>query len=255
MTRRHDHDAGGRSDVLRAKAALRERIWDEMQAEGVSRFPGAEGRIPNFTGAEDAAERLRELDVWVAARTVKSNPDSPQWPVRQRALEDGKLVYMAAPKLADEQPFLLLDPDRIEETPRAASSIKGASKHGITVDIAGLEEIDLVVTGCVGVGQDGARIGKGGGFSDLEFAVAREAGLVTDDTLVVTTVHEVQVLSAGEIPVTDHDVPVDIFVTPERVVDCRGSDLRRPDGVAWEELTEEKLSSIPVLQRWRDRRA
>lgn len=255
MARRHDHDAGGRSDVLDAKAALRERIWDQMQAEGVSRFPGAEGRIPNFTGAEEAAERLRELDVWAAARTVKSNPDSPQWPVRQRALEDGKLLYMAVPKLAEERPFLLLDPDRIEEPPRAASSIKGASRNGITVDIAELEEIDLVVSGCVGVGQDGARIGKGGGFSDLEFAVALEAGLVTDDTLIVTTVHEVQVLSAGEIPVTAHDVPVDIFVTPERVIGCRGSDLRRPTGIAWEELTEEKLSSIPVLQRWRDRRA
>ena len=30
------------------------------------------------------------------AATVQANPDSPQLPVRQRALEDGKTVYMAA---------------------------------------------------------------------------------------------------------------------------------------------------------------
>lgn len=34
-----------------------------------------------------------------------ANPDSPEWPVRQRALEDGKVVYMAVPKLAEENPF------------------------------------------------------------------------------------------------------------------------------------------------------
>ena len=33
-----------------------------------------QGSIPNFTGAETAAERLRGLDVRKAARTLKPNP-------------------------------------------------------------------------------------------------------------------------------------------------------------------------------------
>ena len=66
----------------------------------MARFPGAEGRIPNFTGAEAAAERLRALPAWETAATLKANPDSAQLPVRQRALEDGKTVYMAVPRLA-----------------------------------------------------------------------------------------------------------------------------------------------------------
>jgi hypothetical protein len=66
-----------------------------MREARVARFPGAAGRIPNFTGAEAAAERLRGMPAWQAAGTVKANPDSAQWPVRQRALEDGKTVYMA----------------------------------------------------------------------------------------------------------------------------------------------------------------
>ena len=86
---RHDRDAGGPADLLAAKAALRQEVWTAMRAAKVARFPGAAGRIPNFTGAEAAAERLRELPAWQAAATVKSNPDSAQWPVRQRAVAVG----------------------------------------------------------------------------------------------------------------------------------------------------------------------
>ena len=110
---RHDHDAGGPAEVLAAKAAVRQDVWDAMRAARVARFPGAEGRIPNFTGAEAAADRLRGLAEWQAARTVKANPDSPQLPVRQRALEDGKTLYMAVPRLAGPEPFFALDPDHL----------------------------------------------------------------------------------------------------------------------------------------------
>ncbi len=249
--RRHDHDAGGDEATLHHKATLRDRVWERMRDEGVDRFPGAQGRIPNFTGAEQAAERLRDTAEWRRAATVKANPDSPQWPVRQRALEDGKTVYMAAPRLAAEQPFLRLEPDRIEESPRRASSIEGASRNAEPVDLDDLEPVELVVVGSVAVSDDGARLGKGGGFSDLEFAVAIEAGLIDEATVIVSTVHEVQVLPAGELPMTDHDVPVDLVVTPDRVIDCRGGPHDRPDGVVWDDLTEEKIEAIPLLGRLR----
>src|SRR5260370_28495934 len=103
MTRpvpRHDRDAGGLADVLAAKAALRQEVWSAMRAARVARFPGAAGRIPNFTGAEAAAERLRALPAWQAVGTVKANPDAAQWPVRQRALEGGQTLYMAVPRPA-----------------------------------------------------------------------------------------------------------------------------------------------------------
>jgi 5-formyltetrahydrofolate cyclo-ligase len=112
---RHDVDAGGDPELLTAKAALRERVWADLDRPGVARFPKPANRIPNFVGAEAAARRLAETDEWVAASTVKSNPDSPQWPVRQRALEDGKVVYMAVPRLAERDPFFLLDPDHLAD--------------------------------------------------------------------------------------------------------------------------------------------
>jgi 5-formyltetrahydrofolate cyclo-ligase len=105
---RHDHDAGGDAAVLAAKAGLREDVWANLAAPGVARFPGPDGRIPYFVGAEAAAERLRGLEQWQTATTIKVNPDSPQLPARQRALEDGKTVFMAVPRLAGEAPFLRL---------------------------------------------------------------------------------------------------------------------------------------------------
>jgi len=252
---RHDRDAGGPAEVLAAKAALRQEVWSEMSAARVARFPGAAGRIPNFTGSEAAAERLRATDAWRAASTVKANPDSAQLPVRQRALEDGKTVYMAVPRLAEPEPFFALDPAHLSEPPRKAASIRGASRSARRVTLAELSPVDLVVMGSVAVGEDGARLGKGGGFADLEFALATAAGLIGPHTVSVTTVHELQVRAAGMIPLTGHDVPVDLIVTPERIIDCRplhGS--RAPAGIRWEDLTEEKIAAIPLLTARREQR-
>lgn len=247
MPPRHDHDAGGEPEVLAAKRALREATWDRLVAAGVGRFPAPTGRIPNFVGAEAAAERLRSHPAWQRARTVKANPDSPQWPVRQRALEDGKVVAMAVPRLADDDPFFLLDPGDLADTPRKASSIAGASRSARTVRLEDLDPVDLVVTGCVAVDASGARLGKGGGFSDLEHALAWEAGLIGPGTIVATTVHELQVLPPGDIPVTDHDFRLDLIVTPERVIECAGE--RTPAVIAWDQLTDAKVAAIPLLAR------
>jgi 5-formyltetrahydrofolate cyclo-ligase len=251
--RRHDADAGGAAEVLAAKAELREEVWAALRAARVARFPGAEGRIPNFTGAERAADRLRDVPAWQRAARVKANPDSAQWPVRQRALEDGKLVFMAVPRLAEPEPFFLLDPDDLADPPRAAASIRGATRSARRVGVDALGPVDLVVSGCVAAGEDGARLGKGGGFADLEFALASQAGLIGPHTLVVTTVHELQVRPAGAIPTTDHDVPLDLIVTPDRVLYCRpGHRAPRPQArIHWPELTEEKIAAIPLLTRLR----
>lgn len=110
----------------------------------------------------------------------------------------------------------------------------------------------MVVTGCVAVGLDGRRLGKGGGFSDLELAVAAEAGLVGPCTRIVTTVHDAQVLPAGEIPIAEHDFGVDLIVTPTRVI--RAPRRRRRPRLFWNELTAEKIAAIPLLTRLGARR-
>ena len=88
---------------MQTKDQIREQVWDTLQKQRVARFPGAEGRIPNFIGAEACAKQLAETPYWKAARFVKVNPDSPQRAIRQRALADGKIIYMAVPRLRSGQ--------------------------------------------------------------------------------------------------------------------------------------------------------
>jgi 5-formyltetrahydrofolate cyclo-ligase len=220
---------------------VRESVWTTLQREGVARFPGARGRIPNFIGAEAAAERLAEQEGWRRAKVVKANPDSPQLPVRRRALAEGKLVYMAVPRLREERPFVRL---------RSEATIKGAMQEGRPAAIDEMERVDLVVCGSVAVNRAGARVGKGGGYSDLELALLIAAGLVDDKTVIATTVHPSQLLDE-ELQETEHDFRVDLVVTPEEVVETGAS--RRPPGILWHHLDEQKIAAVPLLRRLRPR--
>jgi len=229
------------------KDELRGDVWDELEESGDARFPfPPRGRIPNFAGAERAAERLAETDVWANADVIKSNPDSPQRPVRRRALEAGKVVYMAVPRLRDEECFLRLDPDEIDDIDHA-TTIGGSSELGEQVGPEAMEPIELVVSGSVAVTEDGERVGKGEGYSDLEFAILREFGLVDDDTATATTVHEIQVVEE-EIPTTPQDVPMELVFTPDRSVRAATTD-DKPVGIDWGVLDEQRLEEIPILRR------
>jgi 5-formyltetrahydrofolate cyclo-ligase len=226
------------------KQAVRERVWRTLEKERVARFPGAHGRIPNFKGAEAAASRLAAAPAWRKAAVVKANPDAPQLLVRALALAAGKLLFMAVPRLVSPRPFIRLEPRSIADARRAAS-IAGAARLGTPVSLEEMERIDLVVCGSVAVNRAGARIGKGGGYSDLEFAILTEAGLGDRRTALVTTAHPLQVLEE-KLPETEHDFRVDLVVTPEETIAT--SQPRRPGGVLWEHLDDAKLESIPVLR-------
>ncbi|MGA5200388.1 5-formyltetrahydrofolate cyclo-ligase [Streptomyces variegatus] len=228
-----------------AKQLVRAQVWNALDAAGAVYDDTAHGRIPNFRGSEEAAARLAELERWKKAGVVKAVPDKAQLPVRARALEEGKLVYMAVPKLASAKPFYLLDPAVLDVPSIEAASSKVAATIAPTVEVDALRPVDVVVLGSVAVNRDGARIGKGAGYSDLEFALLTEAGLVGAETLVVTTVHSLQVIDTP-IPVTDHDVNVDLVITPEEVIQCTSP--RRPGGILWDHLDEGKIAEIPALQ-------
>ncbi|HEY2919137.1 MAG TPA: 5-formyltetrahydrofolate cyclo-ligase [Candidatus Binatia bacterium] len=234
---------------MRTKDEIREDVWKLLQKQKVARFPGAKGRIPNFLGAEACAKPLAETRYWKAAKVLKINPDSPQRAIRQRALAEGKIIYMAVPRLRSEQPFIELDPKKLKCSPYAASSIKGAGQHGRPVQLDEVRKIDLVVCGSVAVNRRGARVGKGGGYSDLEFALLTEQKKIGADTPIVTSVHPLQLVDE-EIPMTEHDIPLSAIVTPTEVIETKSSFLR-PKGIYWSMLSQEKIDAIPVLNQRR----
>jgi 5-formyltetrahydrofolate cyclo-ligase len=220
-----------------------------MNREGVARFPGADGRIPNFAGAKGAAERLARHPGWQNAGTIKANPDSPQTHARRLALDQGKVLVMAVPRLREQHPFRLLDPRKLNRDElREAATIKGALKHGKVIDLDQVPELDLVLTGSVAVNLKGARLGKGGGFSDLEYALLTEAGRIDRHTLVATTVHPIQILRENLL-MTGHDIPVNLVATPRAVIEVDGA-YRRPTGILWDHLQPPQIHEIPVLERF-----
>lgn len=233
------------------KQAIRERVWDDLDESSVARFPfPPHGRIPNFDGADRAAERLADTSEWAGAAAVKANPDAPQLPVRRRALSEGKTVYMAVPRLRQERCFIELDPEALSD-PDAAATVSGMADHGKPVGPEDVPSIGLVVAGSVAVTPDGARLGKGEGYSDLEYAVLATFDRVGRDTTVATTVHERQVVNDAP-PPEPHDVPLDLVVTPARTIHTE-TPYPRPNGLDWSRLPDERVAEIPVLERLRPR--
>jgi 5-formyltetrahydrofolate cyclo-ligase len=231
---------------MRSKDAIREETWTALQQQKVARFPGAQGRIPNFIGAEACARLLSETLYWEKARTLKINPDSPQRAIRQKALEQGKTIYMAVPRLQSDKPFIELDPKKLKCSMYVASSIKGAAKHGRSVRLEEVKKIDLIICGSVAVNRKGARVGKGGGYSDLEFALLTEEQKIHRRTPIITSVHPLQIVNEP-IPMTAHDIPLSAIATPDEIIEIE-SPLPKPPGIYWEMLPQEKLEAIPVLK-------
>jgi 5-formyltetrahydrofolate cyclo-ligase len=198
------------SEITREKQRLREKIWREMEKSGVATFPlPCWGRIPNFVGAEAAADKLRQLEEWKKAKVVFVNPDSPQRKVRENALKDGKILIMASPRL--KRGFILIEPAKVRGKERFASTIRGAFQFG--VETQDFPKPDLIVEGSVAVDLQGHRLGKGHGYGDVEIEILeRKFGEIP----VATTVHDMQVVE--NVPFEEKDRKVSLIITPTRVI-------------------------------------
>jgi len=235
------------------KDDLRLEIWSLLKQQGVSTHDPFE-HIPTFVGADEAAERLASLPIWEQTEVVKCNPDRPQAPVRLRALQDGKRLYMAVPRLTDVRCFVeLTDEDlrRYGISLEEAALWRGAMAHGRKVSLEEMLPIDLVVTGCVAVTRTGGRTGKGAGFADLELGMLREFRLLHQDTPIVTTVHSLQIVEDSRLPMQPHDSALDWIITPDEVIETH-TPYPQPAGLDWNAVRPEQMKAIPVLRVLRE---
>lgn len=233
------------------KDDLRQRIWSILKTHHATRCEPV-GHIPDFVGADIAAGCLAATDVWQRAQVVKCNPDSPQSAVRLRALTDGKTLYMAVPRLARKKCFVELTAAALKAKGVAledAASMQGAMVHGRLVAFEEMQPIDLIVVGCVAVSVNGGRTGKGAGFADLELAMLRECKLMAANTPIVTTVHDLQLVDAADLPMQKHDWGLDWVVTPTRSWTTQHSHPQ-PTGLDWDAIQPDQIANIPVLQTW-----
>jgi len=238
------------------KSSIRQKVWETIEKNDIANFPRpVYNRIPNFKGANIAGQKVIELEEFKKAKIVKVNPDKPQEEVRYQVLDHDKTLIVPTPRLAKGLFNRLSNEpteegeERSKETIRKLASREGIDKKSKPVPMASRIKIDLVVIGSVAVDRFGHRIGKGEGFADLEFAMgASHHGAVSADTVVITTVHDIQVFD--ELPpklFEAHDLPVDIIVTPTEVFRVKDR-LTKPDHIIWSMLTREKFNQIPILR-------
>lgn len=248
MTEHHQRWQGRNSQ----KDELREAIWLSLEESGAA-IGSPWSAIPNYTGAEQAAFKITSLPAWQDAKIVKCNPDGAQGWLRRMALEQGKRVYMAVPGLTEDFPFVLLDPVDLKErgiAPEQVMFAKQAIAKGQPVAFADIAPLDFVVVGCVAATRKGGRMGKGGGFADLELALFRLYGLISTTTPIVTTVHDLQLVDDDQIVMQPHDSPVDWVAIPGELI-ATNTEYPVPGPLDWTQLQPDQFETIPFLDKLR----
>uniref|UniRef100_A0A1B0B7G4 C2H2-type domain-containing protein n=1 Tax=Glossina palpalis gambiensis TaxID=67801 RepID=A0A1B0B7G4_9MUSC len=232
------------------KRSLRVQTWRKLQENkyGVG-FNRIFNRIPDFVNSDKAALMLAETDEFKNATNIKIMIDRALHVAKFQALLANKNLYL--PGTRDSKALYLkvdVPPNATDEQKKEILNVQDVQNHRTEISLDTKIKLDMVVIGSVVVSRDGYRIGRGNGFNDLDIGLLTETGALTPETIIVTLVHDAQVVD--NLPTNlfqKYDTPVDLIVTPTEVihVDKR---LPRPTGIFWELLSERRLKIIPVLQ-------
>ena len=186
--------------INESKAALRQ----EIRAR-VSKFTPEQCR----TGSKAICARLQTLPSWRSARTVllfAPMTDEPDiWPMVEAALAEGKITGLprfssqaqtySAARVREMQSDICVGKYGIREPSGACAAILWP-------------DIDLIVVPGVVFDQRGHRLGRGRGHYDRLLAQVRgvKCGVAFDVQIV------------NEIPAAEHDVPMNVVLTPTRTI-------------------------------------
>ncbi|XP_075996448.1 methenyltetrahydrofolate synthase domain-containing protein [Genypterus blacodes] len=235
-----------------SKQELRQKVWDHMEDRNLADFPRpVHYRIPNFKGALTACARLAELHAFARTAEVKVDPDKPLEGARLAALQARKTLLVPTPRLRSGLFNKILPPQGAnKEQLRICSTAQGVKNFSVPVGLEAKLKVDLVVVGSVAVSEKGFRVGKGEGYSDMEYGMMASTGAVSSSTVVVTVVHDCQVVDVPEELMEDHDLTVDFILTPTRVIQTECSQPK-PEAIIWSKLDTDTLEKIPVLKKLR----
>ncbi|WP_196073440.1 5-formyltetrahydrofolate cyclo-ligase [Nakamurella alba] len=243
-----DGSVGSVAEAKAAQDALRTRVWPALRQ--VARPHPLLGFdfdnfIADFEGSGTTAELIRELPAYRAAHTVFVTPDESTGLLRQRVLEDGKTLVVTSFGISTG--FRRVRPDQLPDGgAEQAATMDWLHEVAPVVRLAELAGagVSLLVTGAGAVADGGVRLGKGHGYFDLEWAMLSEIGALADDPVVVGVVHDCQRL-AVRVPVAEHDVPLDLVVTPTGVEQVAVH--RSPGRVLWPLLTVARAAGMPPV--------
>ncbi|XP_050429463.1 uncharacterized protein LOC126838796 isoform X2 [Adelges cooleyi] len=242
---------------LKSKKDIRQKVWEFLEENSLVVFPKpCFNRIPNFKGCIDATQTLEKLDDFKKAKTVQVTPDKAQETARFLTLNWGKRLLVPLLRLKEGllQCVSLPFAEPSAKMLRSASTQKGLRKWGnklITLDQNNendVHHIDMIILGSVAVDKKGRRIGIGNGFCDLEFVILNSMNMVTENTVIVTVVHDAQVFDNLPADIfMPYDVPVDIIITPHEIIRVENR-IERPKDVFWNYISKRRLLEMPPLQ-------
>lgn len=201
--------------LITRRERLRRRIWHLMENAGVLTFPlGAFGKVPNFIGAERAAELLVEQPEFDQAKVIFVSPDHVLRRVRELVLERGKILAVSLPRrlIQKDKPALLQITER--KAIKAAADIDNFLRYGQPLSLP----VDLLVLSSVVVDRFGNRLTPRKEFGDREWQMLVDGGFVHERTKIATIVHPLQFAEDLVKWVVDEDVRANLIVTPEEVI-------------------------------------
>ena len=139
-----------------SKQDIRQKVWDFIETNDLANFPRpVYRRIPNFTDANAAAEKITSMPEFDVAKTVKINPDKPQEWVRFLALQRSKDLLVPTPRLKDGLFNRILPPDNDQATLKKCATTEALRHFSKPVDLDSKVHIDLIVSGSVAVSRKG----------------------------------------------------------------------------------------------------
>jgi len=207
--------------------------------------PPVPHRYPHFVGAEKASIRAAVLDEFIAAKVVLVSPGVAV--LSDTVLSQGKMLVSPTPGLREEKVLQQLVKNDQAETIKTDGKRRQKFRR---LELNEDAKIDVLVVGSMLVDKTGRRMGKKWEQVGLEFVLG---GLPSQNLIVITLVHDCQVVE--ELPgefFSPMDVPVDIIITPSRVIRVKDR-LPKPRSILWDKVTEGMLEEIPVLKAARNK--
>lgn len=213
-------------------------------------------KIPYFPEADVCAERLKNTIEFLNTKTIKVNIDLAQEAVKLQALKAGKTLFVA-PSQKSDYLYAKIKPCDVDEVPlaqqkRIVKMLAGEETYE-ELGIEHAEPLDMIVVGCVAVTESGQRIGKGNGYVDLEIGILVELGVITQRTVIATTVADEQVYPPlPDDMFTPVDFHIDLIVTPTRTLRPERPSPRAV-GIQWPLLSSRRLEVVRVLKKLKER--
>ncbi|WP_374724591.1 5-formyltetrahydrofolate cyclo-ligase [Calidifontibacillus erzurumensis] len=187
------------------KTEIRKRILSKLKA------------LPHPTYVEwsnQIAVKLYNLETWKSsdtiAITISRGKEVDTKSIIEKAWQEGKRIVVPKCKPeTKEMTFRILESfDQLEVVYYGLEEPKESITKAVSTD-----EIDAVIVPGVVFNLDGYRIGYGGGYYDRF--------LTNYNGCTIALAFEMQLVS--QIPVEDHDIPVQTIITNERVLLCHTS--------------------------------